>query len=100
MTFTIQCLHVRFKRLDIFFTSVYAIGISVGIYSFPRATLHESQRSCKFDYLYSSFVYSMSTHAVYCIHCVMSLSAGKQRSFGPLSARDKKDAITFQENQC
>ena len=32
----------------------------------PKAIIHEGQRSCKFLYLYSSFVYSVSDEAVYC----------------------------------
>ena len=52
-------------------------------YAFPKAIFHESQKSCKFDYLYISFVYSTSNDAVYFIGCAMFLSAGKQRSFSP-----------------
>ena len=48
----------------------------------PKAILHESQRSCKFVYLYSSFVYSMSDEAVYCTKSAMVLSLVKQRFFG------------------
>ena len=43
-------------------------------YAFPKGIVHEGQRSCKFDYLYSSFVHSISNHAVYCTGCVMFLS--------------------------
>ena len=48
----------------------------------PKAILHECQRSYKFVYLYSSFVYSMSDEAVYCTESAMFLSSEKQRSFG------------------
>ena len=47
----------------------------------PKAIVHECQRSCKFVYLYSSFVYSMSDDAVYCIESAMFLSSVKQKSF-------------------
>ena len=67
-------------------------------YAFSEAILHENQTSCKFIYLYNSFVYSMSNHPVCCIGCAMILPAGKQRSFGLLITRDKRIAITFQEN--
>ena len=30
-------------------------------YAFPKAIVHECQRSCKFEYLYNSFVYNMSS---------------------------------------
>ena len=43
-------------------------------YAFPKAILHEGQRSCKFEYLYSSFVYSMSDDAMHCTDCAMFLS--------------------------
>ena len=38
-------------------------------YAFPEAILYECQRLCKFDYLYSSFVYGASNDKVYCIGC-------------------------------
>ena len=42
-------------------------------YAFPKAILHQCQRSCKLVYLclYSSFVYSMSHGAMYCIDCAI-----------------------------
>ena len=46
-------------------------------YAFPKAVLHECQRSCKFADLYSSFVFSMSDNSVYCIWLFDILSAGK-----------------------
>ena len=52
-------------------------------YAFPIAIFHESQKSCKFDYLHISSVYSTSNDAVYFVGCAMFLSAGKQRSFSP-----------------
>ena len=35
-------------------------------YAFPKAILYEPQISCNFEYLYSSFVCSMSGKPVYC----------------------------------
>ena len=44
-------------------------------YAFPKPILDECQKSCKFEYLYSSFVYSLSDHSVHCIdNCAMFLS--------------------------
>ena len=54
---------------------------------------------CKFAYLYSSFAYSMSDDTVYCIESATFLSLGNHISFGFLSARDKRIARTFHENQ-
>ena len=54
---------------------------------------------CKFAYLYSSFVYSMSDDAVYCIDSAMFLSTEQQISFGSFVNKDKSIAITFHENQ-
>ena len=58
-------------------------------YDFPKAILHQCQRSCEFVYLYSSFVLK-----VQCFYF--------RRSKGPLvllSTRDKRVAITFPKNQ-
>ena len=46
---------------------------------FPEPILPERQRSCKFECLFSSFVYSISDDAVHCINGAMFLSAEKQR---------------------
>ena len=62
-------------------------------YALPKAIPHECQRSCKFDYLYSSFVYSMPDDTVYCIGCAMFLYEGKQKSFASFVN------ITFPEYQ-
>ena len=51
-------------------------------YAFLKAIFHECQRSCKFESLYSSFVYNMSGDAAYCIVCAIFLSAEKQRTIG------------------
>ena len=64
-----------------------------------EAILHECQRSCRFVYLYSSFVYSMLDEAVYCTESAMFLSSEKQRSFGSFVTRDKRIAIIFHEIQ-
>ena len=56
-------------------------------YALPKAIPHECQRSLKFEYLDSSFVYSMSDGAVHCIDCGMFLSARKQRSFGSFAKK-------------
>ena len=48
-------------------------------YAFPEVIVHEFQRSGKFEYLYCSFVYSVSDDAVYCINCAMFLFVEKQR---------------------
>ena len=63
-------------------------------YTFPKVILHECQGQCKLEYLYGRFVYNMPQNAVYCIDCAMLWSAEK-----PRSARDKRVAIIFQENQ-
>ena len=58
-------------------------------YDFPKAILHQSQRSYEFVYLCSSFVLR-----VQCFYF--------RRSKGPLVlffTRDKRIAITFHENQ-
>ena len=47
-----------------------------------KLSFKSAQRSCKFVYLYSSFVYSMSDEPVYCTESAMFLSSEKQRSFG------------------
>ena len=52
--------------------------------------LYKCQRSCKFEYLDSSFVYSMSIDAVYCIDCAMFLSLVKQRSFSSFADNELK----------
>lgn len=49
---------------------------------FPNAIIHSSQRLCKFEYIYSSFAYSLSDDEVHCIDCTMLLSTEKQRSSG------------------
>ena len=46
-------------------------------YAFPKVILHECQRSGKYVYLYSSFVYSMSDDVVHCIDCAIFLSMKK-----------------------
>ena len=51
-------------------------------YAFPKAVLYECQKSCKFEYLHSSFVYSMADVAAHYIDCAMFLSTEKQESFG------------------
>ena len=51
-------------------------------YTFSKGILQERQRWCKFEYLYSSFVFSMLDEVVYCTDRAMFLSADKQRSFG------------------
>ena len=52
-------------------------GYSSVIKAYPKAILHECQRSCKFVYLYNSFVYGISDDAVYCIESAMFLSLEK-----------------------
>lgn len=52
------------------------------LFTFPKAILHECKKSLKFEYLYSSFVYSMLGDPVYCIDCLIDLSAETQGSFG------------------
>ena len=47
-------------------------------YAFPKAILHERQRSCKFEYFDSRFVY-MSYDPAHCLDWVMFLSTEKQR---------------------
>ena len=51
-------------------------------YALPKAIPHECQRSLKFEYLDSGFVYSMSDGAMHCFDYGMFLTAGKQRFFG------------------
>ena len=68
-------------------------------YAFPKAILHECQRSCKLQYLYSSFVYDMSDDQVHCIDCAMFLSTEKQRSFGSFATRYKRVAKTLHKKQ-
>ena len=54
-------------------------------YIFFKAIFCECQMSCKFEYFYTIFVYSMSDDAVYCNDYVVSLSNEKQkRNKGPL----------------
>ena len=68
-------------------------------YAFPKGILYDSQRSCRFVYFYSSFVYCLSDDAV---HCIESAIFYIRRSIHPLlllSIRDKKIAMTFHENQ-
>ena len=43
---------------------------------FLKAIYHECQRSCKFEYLYSSFVYGMSDDSVYCTDRAMQRNKG------------------------
>ena len=51
-------------------------------YAFPKVYLHGCQRSCKIEYLYSSFVYSKKEDAVYCINCALFLPTDKRRALG------------------
>ena len=53
-------------------------------YDFPKAVLHQCQKSCEFVYLYSSFVLK-----VQCFYFPLVF----------LSTRDEMIAITFHENQ-
>ena len=65
-------------------------------YTFPKAIVHECQRSCNFQYIYSNFVYNMSDEAV------IVLSFYIRRNKAPsvlLPKRDKRVAIIFHENQ-
>ena len=57
--------------------------------------LYKYQRSCKFEYLDNSFVYSMSIDAVYCIDCEMFLPAVKQRSFSSFADNELKACHTI-----
>ena len=47
--------------------------------AFLKSILYECQRPCKFEYLYSNFLYGMSGDAIYCTDSAMLLFAGKQR---------------------
>ena len=58
-------------------------------YDFPKAILHQCQRSCEFVYLCSSFALR-----VQCFHFRRSKVA-----LVLLSTRDKRIAITFHKNQ-
>ena len=49
-------------------------------YVFPKVHLHGCQRSCKIEYLHSSFVYSKKEDAVYCINCALFSPTDKQRA--------------------
>ena len=51
-------------------------------YVFPKVNLHGCQRSCKIEYLHSSFVYSKKEDAVYCISCALFLPTDKRRALG------------------
>ena len=65
-------------------------------YTFPKAILHECQRSRNFQYIYSNFVYNMSNEAG------IVLSFYILRNKAPsvlLPTRDKRFAITFHENR-
>ena len=91
----LKFLYQLFKT-NIFLSKVLIIQNNFQLnnsYAFPKAILHECQRSCKLVYLYSSFVYSMSDDAVYCIESAMFLSSVL------LSTRGKRITITFHKNQ-
>ena len=60
-------------------------------YAFLKAILYECQRLCKFEYLYISFVFSMSGNTVYCIDCAIFICGETIL----LSTRDKRVAITL-----
>ena len=49
---------------------------------FPKVNLHGCQRSCKIEYLHSSFVYSKKEDPVYCINCALFLLSEKPRGLG------------------
>ena len=51
-------------------------------YVFPQVHLHGNQRSCKIEYLHSSFVYSWQEDAVYCINCTLFSLTDKRRALG------------------
>ena len=51
-------------------------------YVFPKVHLHGCQRSCKIEYLHSSFVYSKKEDAVYCINCALFSPTDAQRALG------------------
>ena len=49
---------------------------------FSKGIFYEGQRSRKFVYLYSNFVYSISDEAAYYTESAMLLSLEKHMSFG------------------
>ena len=65
-------------------------------YAFPKGILYESQISCKFVYLCLA---DYADDAVYCIESAMFLSSEKYMSFVSFDSRDKRIAITINENQ-
>ena len=50
-----------------------------------------SAKNCEFEYLHSTFVFSMSDNAVYCIDCAIFICGETIL----LSTRDKRVAITL-----
>ena len=61
--------------------------------------LQKHQKFRKFEYLYSSFVYSMSDDVVYYIDFAMFLTAKKQRSFGSFVNKVENQRLKL-KNQC
>ena len=65
-------------------------------YTFPKAIVHECQRSCNFQYIYSNFVYNMSDEAVIVLSFYIRINKAPSVY---LPKRDKRVAIIFHENQ-
>ena len=51
-------------------------------YVFPKVHFHVCQSTCKIDYLHSSFVYSKTKYAVYCINCALFSPTDNRRGLG------------------
>ena len=68
-------------------------------YVFLKVHLHGCQRSCKIEYLHSSFVHSKKEDAVYCIivHCFHTMIS--EEHWGLLLILDIKVGITFMKNK-
>ena len=68
-------------------------------YVFPKVHLHGCQRSCKIEYLHSSFVYSKKEDAVYCINCALFSPTDKQRALGSFANTGYKDWNNIREKE-
>ena len=68
-------------------------------YIFSKVHLYGCQRSCKIEYLHSSFVYSKKEDAVYCINCALFLPTNKRRALGSFVNNGYKGWNNIHEKQ-
>ena len=68
-------------------------------YVLPKVHLHACKRSCKIEYLDSSFVYSKKGDAVNCINCALFSPTDKRRALGSFVNTGHKDWDNIYEKQ-